>query len=72
MEGLTQVNGKIIICMAKAYTHGLMAEGTRVNMRWTKSMDLAFINGPTDVFTKVSGLMVNNTVKANTYSRTEL
>jgi len=69
MAGLIPVNGKTIICMARASIHGLMAGGTKANTKWTKSMDLEFTNGPTVEFTKVSGLMESSMAKVNTYSK---
>ena len=53
--GHTLVNGKIITCMEKAFTHGLMVEDIKASMKWTKSMGMEFTSGLMAVFMKDTG-----------------
>lgn len=72
MVGHTQVIGKIIICMVRAFIHGKIHESTKVSTIMTKSMDMEFTHGRTSVSTKEVGTMVNNTEKVFIGMQTEM
>jgi len=72
MDVLILVPGKTIICMVKVCTHGLTVDVTKDNMKWIKSMGMEFINGLMVEFMKAIGIMVNNMVKENIFSKMEL
>ena len=55
--------GKIIICMGKEYTNGLMAEFMKVNILMIRNMDMEFIPTRMADLTKEIGKTENNTEK---------
>ena len=55
--------GKIIICMGKEYTNGLMAEFMKVNILMIRNMDMEFIPTRMADLTKGIGKTENNTEK---------
>jgi hypothetical protein len=71
MEDVILENGKIITCMEREFTHGLTVEDMKVNTKWIKSMDMVFIIGQMEEFTREIGSTVNNTGKGNIFYRTE-
>lgn len=68
----TRDHGKITTCMDKAPTLGAMAENTKGNTTWTKSMVMVSITGLMEDDMKVSGVMVNSMEKANIFYQMEL
>jgi hypothetical protein len=72
MEEHIQDNGKIIICMEKEFTLGQTAVDMKDSMKWIKSMDTEFTNGPMEEYTKAAGSMENNMDKVNICFKTAL
>lgn len=67
MEDLMKVLGKTITCMVKEPTLGAMAENTRANTSWIKSMAMVSISGPMEEGTRAIGRVENSMEKENTY-----
>lgn len=72
MEEHIQDNGKIIICTEKEFTLGLTAVDMKDSMKWIRSMDMEFISGPMEEYTKAAGLTENNMDKVNICFKTGL
>ena len=66
----TLENGKIIICMVKVFTLGLMVGDMKGSMKWTRSTVLVYINGLITEYMKETGSMASNMAEASTFSRT--
>merc|ERR1712091_78247 len=62
----TTANGKIIICMARAYTPGKMVVCTRATTRMTVNTAMVSTPGTTANSTKAGGKMESNTAKEPT------
>lgn len=63
MEENLKGNGKIIICMEKVFTLGRMVENMKEIITWIKNMDLVYIDGQMEEYTRVHGLMGNSMAK---------
>lgn len=73
--GQTVVNmkvfGKITKCMEKAFLHGWMEEGMKVNIPLIKSKAVGYLPGQTGDHTMASGKTVNNKAKEFIGRKTE-
>ena len=61
-----RATGKTTTCTEKESTPGKMAENTTATTTWTKSTDMEFTTGRTDVNMKACGKMENKAGKAST------
>jgi H+/gluconate symporter-like permease len=66
MEGLTKVLGKIIICMARVFTLGVMAGDMMESTIWIRSMATVFITGQMEEDMRVFGVMASSTEREST------
>ena len=65
MAGLTKVPGKIIICMVREYTLGVMEGNMMESIIWTKSMVMEYTSGLMAEDMRGIGPMGNSMEKAN-------
>ena len=72
MAELMKDHGRIITCMDKEYTLGVMGEDMMESTSWTKNMAMEFTTGLMVGDTKVCGQMESNTERENIYCQIAL